>query len=227
MRAIFVSVIAWAMFGAVASAQGVNQTAAANSADTQSIHIGGQCMDVRNGLPPVGRYTRAPVIRWQCTGRDNQNVHLENGALLIGAERAFHVRPMYIPARGCFDNGNTSQGMRHVFHVCAGRGAFSVDRSQPGVVTYNVFGRAGALVLTRGIPLMAERLTAGRTAFNRFTLSGDKLMVTGTNLCVTPPSADASAGSPLYLDLCDAPDQVDSAITGDGAERAHAAFTTP
>jgi hypothetical protein len=230
MRAIFLSVIAWGMFSAVASAQSVNQASAPTPAETQSFRIAGQCLDVRSGLPPEWAYGRAPVIRWRCTGRDNQNLHLENGALLFGAARSWYVRPMYIPRRGCYDDEISSEAVRYVFHVCGGRGTFSVDRSEPGVVRYNVFGRAGTLTVTRGVPLMAERIGEGRRpVFTRWALSpsGDRLMVEGANFCVTPPSGDVSEGAPLYLDICDAPDQIDAAMADDGAARATVTVATP
>jgi hypothetical protein len=230
MRAIFLSVIAWGMFSAAASAQAVIQAPAPAAAETQSFRIAGQCLDVRSGLTPAWAYGRAPVIRWRCTGRDNQDLHLQNGSLLFGAERNWYVRPMYIPTRGCYDDEISSEAVRYVFHVCGGRGAFSVDRSESGVVKYNVFGRAGTLQVVRGIPLMAERIGEGRRpVFTRWALNanGDRLMVEGTNFCVTPPSADASEGAPLYLDTCDAPDQVDATVANDGAARATLTVATP
>ncbi|MDX2275511.1 MAG: hypothetical protein NW206_08685 [Hyphomonadaceae bacterium] len=229
MRAI-ISVLAWSMFGlSAANAQEIDRTEAPGMASDQaSLRFAGMCMDMRHGLPRLGEYTRAPIIRWQCDGGQSKNMHLENGSIFIGTERAFHVRPSWIPSRGCYDNEVTSESTRYVFHVCAGRQAFSVDRSQPGVVTYHVTGRGGARALIPGAPLYGERIET-RRPFNRFTLNeaGDRLMVAGTNLCVIGPSGDASMGTPLYLDRCDAPDQIDPAIADDGAARARVELTSP
>lgn len=223
MRAIVLSVFALSI-ASIANAQEINQTAAP-TAENQSIAIAGQCVDVRDGLQPVGGNTRAPLVLWNCHGRDNQIAHLENGALLFGSERAFFVRPMYAPSRGCRDIDYNAGGIHYIYRACAGRGAFSVNRSTPGTVIYRFYARGGRFAVTRGAPVIAQRIERGVTRFNRFALNDEKLSVTGADLCVTPAS-NATEGAPLYLDLCDAPEQADGANTADGAGRETVTFRT-
>lgn len=182
------------------------------------------CLDAQGGLRGPGEERVPALILWPCNSRDNQNVALAGGAIRFSALREHYVRPATAPMSGCTTHPIESLVRAYVFRICAGDGEPSIDASDPARVVVTSYAPAGAPVYGRGAPMFVDRLDGAAPAAQwEFVRRGNLLRLSGTDLCITPPSRDVAQNAPLYLDRCSAPHQL-GAEPRDGVQRARATF---
>lgn len=223
MRAVTIAIaLALTMTGVSARAQeGPNEvgTVEVGPPDFSGLAMMGfnLCLDSYQGLPLPGHGDHV-LILWPCHGRENQHVVLANGVLYLGDGRAHRIEIMSPGAR-CDDYNVRSARRAYGLGICrapdlivqrridydAGRAFIGSDA--PAEMT-------GPLP---GDPLVVRRLGQGEEPRLRweYERASRQLRVAGTELCLTPPSQDLTAGAPLYLDYCAQPFRL---VREDGAD---------
>ncbi|MDX2236214.1 MAG: hypothetical protein NW203_01495 [Hyphomonadaceae bacterium] len=198
----------------------------------QRIGMGYQtCLDSNQGLAdpatePAGR----PLILWWCHDGDNQRIQLVDGVLYVGAARRHVIEPMPRPESNACDLYRwTSQKRRYDLGVCVVPDApvgLNVDAAVPDLLTFVGVTPVGGRGPTLGAPLRVAPIPEGATPqgiWERDRRTG-QIKISGSDLCITPPSQDMGLEAPLVLDSCEEPFRLDPANADDGPRRSRAIF---
>ena len=184
-----------------------------------------KCMDSNQGLPEPTDTSGRAVIIWPCHGGPNQNVRLNDGVLWIGPGRHAYIAPMPRPAADACDTYTWSSARRrYELGLCAIPGApaaINTDRAVADLMPMVGVTTASAEGPSLGAPLRAVPVQDGHEpeAIWEHDRRTGQLRISGTDLCITPPSQDLSDGAPLILDSCEAPLQLDASDAQDGPQR--------
>ncbi len=187
------------------------------------------CLDSYQGLPETGDASGRPLILWRCHGRNNQHVALKDGVLYIGAAETHRIEPMAALAEGCDWRELASVLRAYQVGVCREEAASAQQLMDfPDVHTARLgsIAEPGVTNILPGAPLVVVPIEPGATpaATWEYVRRTQQLRLSGTNLCLTPPTRDLSEGAPLYLDYCDQPYRLSEAQLNDGPRRSRVRF---
>ncbi|MBI1250873.1 MAG: hypothetical protein GC189_05325 [Alphaproteobacteria bacterium] len=188
-----------------------------------------KCFDSAQGLPNVNASPWGTLlILWSCHGRDNQIVRLEDGVLFVGVGRTHQIIPTGRPGgESCDTYPWSSELRRYELGICVVANAtpgLNTDLSVPDLLPMVGVSPPRALGPVLGAPLRVVPIADDRPPQSiwEFDRRSRQLRVSGTDLCITPPSQDMTNGVPLILDSCEAPFQIDPEDRSDGPSRSRA-----